>query len=168
MKALTWAASVVLGLFIACLGFLYLSPEYELYLVRSESMKPTINMGDLIVVGPPNGLFGVGLGKGTIVTYQLGKSLVTHRVVSLSGNTLTTRGDALEEADPRPVIVSQVKGTYLFKVPYAGYLTRFIRTKSGWFLSVIAPAIVLVALIAREIVKEALSGGEVSKGEVRP
>ena len=116
-------------------------------------MKPAINMGDMIVAGPLNGEFRAGM----IVTYDSGKGRVTHRVLSVDGDTLVTKGDATEDPDPRPVSTSEVRGIYLFKIPYVGYLSNFIGTKLGWFLTIIVPALLLVCLLIRGIVKEAVN-----------
>ena len=115
-------------------------------------MKPAINMGDIIITGPFDGEAKPRM----IVTYELGKELVTHRVLSVDGDALVTMGDAMEEPDPRTVNISQVKGVYLFKVPYIGYLSSFMRTRQGWFLVVILPAMVLVSFLVKDIVREAL------------
>jgi len=52
---------------------------------------------------------------------------------------------------------SSIQGMYLFKIPYIGYATKFIQTKVGWFITIIIPAMVLVAWLAKDIVKEAMS-----------
>ena len=157
MKVIGWLISIVLGLVLAGLAFLYFSPGHNLYLVRSESMRPTINMGDLIITNPFNGPINGEIKPGTIVTYEYSKELVTHRVKSIDGETLVTKGDANEDADPWQVSPSDVRGTYLFKIPYVGYLTNFVRTKNGWFLTIIVPGTLLVLWLAKDIAKEALS-----------
>jgi len=153
VKIVSRSVLVLLGLIVAALAFLYFSPDFNLYIVRSESMKPTINMGDLIVSGPFNG----EVKPGTVVTYEYSRELITHRVQAVNGSTLVTEGDAVEEADPWSVTVSDVKGVYLFKIPYVGHVTSFIQTKLGWFLSIIIPAALLVGWLAKDIVKEAFS-----------
>jgi len=40
MKILSRSILAVLGLILAGLAFLYFAPNYNLYLVRSESMRP--------------------------------------------------------------------------------------------------------------------------------
>ena len=120
-------------------------------------MKPTLNMGDLIITGPSNGPFGAKITSGTIVTYETGQSLVSHRVVSINNNVLVTKGDAVKVTDSQQVEMSQVKGVYILKIPKLGYLSAFIRTKLGWFVLIILPAAVLLGLIIKEIIKEALS-----------
>ena len=171
MKGLSWIISIVLAVIIAGFAFIYFSPGYDTYLVRSESMKPAINIGDMIITGPMNGPFDGEVKPGAIVTYEHGKGLVTHRVLSVDGSNLVTKGDATEEPDSWEVTMSDVKGVYLFKIPYVGYALNFIRSKLGWFVVIILPATLLVALLVKEIVKEALRSDypiAVRKREVIP
>ena len=142
----------VLVLILVGLGFIYFVPGYGLYLVRSESMSPAINMGDLIITSPVNG----EVQEGDIITYELNGELVTHRVHSIE-DTIVTKGDAVEDPDPWTVQDSSIQGTYLFKIPYVGYATRFIQTKIGWFVTIIIPAMALVIWLAKDIVREAMS-----------
>ena len=157
IKMLNWAIMTVLLLAVAGLAFIYFAPGYSLYLVRSESMRPTLNLGDLIITGPPNELSNGGVGTGTIITYEYQSELVTHRVKSVEGQTLVTKGDAVEDPDPWAVSMSDIRGIYLFKVPYVGYVTSFVQSKVGWFLMIIVPAMCLVIWLVKDIVKEALS-----------
>jgi signal peptidase len=154
MKIFLWITSGLLALMVAGLAFVYFSPGYDIYVVRSESMKPTINIGDMVIIGPVGSTFNHEIRPGVIVTYQTGKSLITHRVMSFNNGTLVTKGDAVEEPDPQPVLMSQVIGVYLFGIPKIGYLASFLHTKPGWFLLVILPGAIMVAFIVKEIIKE--------------
>jgi signal peptidase len=157
VKVFSWLITTVLGLVIASFAFVYFTPGYNLYLVRSESMRPAIDMGDLIITGPLAGPLNGEVKPGTIVTYEYRKELVTHRVESIDGKKLVTKGDATEDPDPWSVTLSDVRGVYLFKIPYVGFATRFIQTKMGWFLTIIIPGGLLVLWLAKDIVKEAFS-----------
>jgi len=157
VKVLSRLALIVLGLVLAGLAFIYFAPGYNLYLVRSESMRPAINMGDLIITSPLNGSINGEVKPGAIVTYQRGKELITHRVQSIDGTALVTKGDAVEDPDSWSVTVSDLKGIYLFKIPFVGYLTSFVQTRLGWFLAIIIPAALLIGWLAKDIVQEALS-----------
>ncbi len=160
IKIFSWLVTAVLVLVVAGLVFIYFSPGYDLRLVRSESMRPAVNMGDLLITGPVNGPINGEVKPGMIVTYQHSKELITHRVQSIDGTTLVTKGDAVEDPDSWPVTLSDVKGIYLFKIPYVGYVTSFVQTKFGWFLAIIIPAALLVVWLVKDILKAAFSDAE--------
>jgi signal peptidase I len=160
MKIFVWMVSIMLGLIVAALAFVLFSPDYSLYIVRSGSMEPAFNVGDVVIAGP---LGSGGIKPGVIVTYAIGKTLITHRVLSIDGNTLITKGDANENPDPIPVQFSQVKSRYLFRIPYIGYVAGFVRTRPGWLLIIILPSLILVGFIVKDIVKEALKDEKCAK-----
>jgi signal peptidase len=157
MKIINWIVTIILIIVIGGLGFIYLSPDYDILLVKSQSMEPNINMGDMIVTGPVDGPINPGIEPGKVITFQMGKGLVTHRVLELNGATIRTKGDALEDPDSWQVDVANVKGVLLFRIPYIGYMNNFVRTKNGWFIAIIIPAFLLVLFIVKDIIKEAFS-----------
>jgi len=149
------AGKVIIGILIvvlAGLGFIHFAPGFDLYLVRSQSMEPTINMGDLIITGPTDG----NVEAGQIVTFNLNGDLVTHRIYSVDETAIHTKGDNVEDIDPWTIRSADVVGSYIFKIPYVGWVTRFVQTKIGWFITIIIPAMILVIWLAKDIVKEAL------------
>ena len=152
MRIFIWTVSIILGLIVAFLAFVFISPDYDLYIVRSGSMEPAINVGDMVLAGPVG---TGGIKPGVIISYESGKNLITHRVLSIDGNTLITKGDANKEPDPNPVRLSQVQSRYIFRIPYVGYVAGFLRTRPGWLLSIVLPSIVLVGFIVKDIIKEA-------------
>lgn len=155
---------VALLVFVGVMGFCYFSGDYNAYVVLSDSMQPAINSGDLVFVGKSDRLFVNEIQPGAIVTYRHNKNLVTHRVVSITGDTLVTKGDAMEGPDPWPVSrFYDIEGGYIARIPYVGNLNAFIRTKTGWFLVIILPAVFLLALIIREIFKEALKNEKIQR-----
>ena len=157
MKVFSWLVSAVLVLVVTGLAFIHFSPGYRLLLVRSESMTPAVKMGDLIITGPIGGPINGEVAPGTIITYEYSNDLITHRVESIKGEAIVTKGDAVEDADPWLVEMSAVRGVYMFKIPYVGYVTSFVQSKFGWFLSIIIPAALLVAWLVKDILKAAFS-----------
>ena len=155
-KLVKTVMSIGILLFIALMGFIYVSDEYDAYIVMSDSMQPEINSGDLVFIGSPGRPLVDDIKPGTIVTYRHNEALVTHRVVSITGDTMITKGDAVEDIDPWTVSrFYDVEGSYIARIPYLGHLNAFIKTKTGWFLAVILPGIFLLILIIKDIVKEA-------------
>ena len=157
-KALKVTLFSLLLTVVGILAFLYFSDDYSAYVVLSDSMKPNISSGDMVFTGKPNRPLVGDIAPGTIITFERNNGLVTHRVDSIEGDTVITRGDALESADPWSVSrYFDVKGCYIFHIPHVGLMSSFIKTKTGWFVSVILPAMFLVSWIIKDIVKEAFS-----------
>lgn len=148
-KALSFLFIGGVLVFAAGVGFLFLSPDYEAIVVQSQSMVPTFDMGDVIVTGPVNGEIQPGM----IISFHEERTsgLVTHRVIGFEGGNLRTKGDATEDPDPWQVPVEAVKGVYLFRVPYLGYLSRFTHTRLGWMALIITPAVLLLMLYLKGI-----------------
>jgi len=152
--------TVLFALVLSALLFVYFSPDYSFYIVRSESMKPAINMGDVVVTGPVGGPFNGEIGPGKVITFQSGDVLVTHRILSIKDGTLVTKGDAVEDPDARTVSMSVVRGVYLFKIPGLGYVSNFTRTRTGWLLLIVIPASVLVGFLIRSVRRELRKNAE--------
>ena len=106
--------------------------------VLSGSMEPEFSKGDLIIVKESD-----NYNVNDIVVFQDGGSLVVHRIISMDGQSLTTKGDANNTAD-EPIDITAVKGKVLFFVPYAGDVVSFLKTPVGTFC-IIAAAIALIA-----------------------
>ena len=154
MKVFSWIATVFLILVLAGLVFVHFSADYNMYLVRSESMKPAIDAGDLVLIGPPGGPLGGEVSEGSVITYNYGSELITHRVIGINGDIIQTQGDAVEDPDPWSVQRSDVRGVYLFRLRGVGHFQNFVRTQTGWITVIIIPSGVLVGLLVREIRKK--------------
>jgi len=143
----------MLTLGIAGSIFFHFSSDFNTYIARSDSMSPAINKGDIVFTGPVNGLFIKDIKPGTIITYEREEAAITHRVIGFDGDMLVTKGDASEDADMWPVPMSNVKGVYLFRLPYLGYVSNFFRSEIG-FIVIIIPIILLSLFIIRDMVKQ--------------
>ena len=117
------------------------------HVVVSPSMEPAIRAGDALWIRP----VAEPITPGMVVTYRLDERLITHRVLSVDGETLHTKGDNNEEADPWPVPVASIVGTPVLRVPRLGYVIDFVRKPAGWGLFVVLPASLLIAEEIRKI-----------------
>ena len=148
-KVIGFAVLGLLLVFAAGVGFLFLSPDYEAQVVRSESMKPALHMGDVVIIGPVEG----AIRPGKIISYEQRGALIIHRVISVDDGKIETKGDANEDADSWLVSISDVEGVFVFKVPYLGFLSSFDRTGFGWGVLVIIPAVLLIGHFIRDMLK---------------
>lgn len=151
-KVILYIIVSVVVLFAAAIVFVVASPDYDARIVRSESMKPALEMGDVVVTGPVGSIDQVK--PGMIISFSRGTEVVAHRVVSVDEEGIVTKGDAAEDADRWLVSFSDVQGRYLFRVPYLGFVSNFIRTPTGWAVLVILPATVLVGWIVWEMFRK--------------
>ena len=81
-------------------------------IVLTGSMEPTLQINDFIVVKKAK-----NIKINDIISYkdENSKNEVLHRVISINGNKIITKGDANNTAD-KPITINQVTGVYLF--PY--------------------------------------------------
>ena len=98
--------------------------------VLSGSMEPKIPVGSIVYIDDAE---PSTLQTGDVITYNLGGTMVTHRVVDVDveKQSIITKGDANEVEDGAPVAFSQVVGKMKMHVPYLGYISIYIRTPLG-------------------------------------
>lgn len=142
-----FAAVVVsaLGLWVVT----HLAPVagYGLFAVRSGSMTPALEVGDLVVtrlVDPSE------VEQGDVITIETGgRAVVTHRVVAVQatddGPVYTTRGDANATPDPRAARADQLRGRIDWRVPLLGYVLAMIAMPAGIVALVSIAAALLTA-----------------------
>jgi signal peptidase len=120
---------------------------WESVVVLTGSMEPTIPVGGLAFLAP---VHPEEVKVGDVISYRLGNSRVTHRVVELGTDAqgalgFKTKGDANNDADAGMVPASSVVSREVWTVPYAGRVSNFMRSREGFKLLIFAPAIVIVA-----------------------
>lgn len=146
---------IILAAVVAILVGIYFCDDYSAHVVMSDSMQPSIKSGDMVIIGSPGSLFTEDIKPGEVITFERNESLITHRIASIDGDTLFTKGDGQEEIDPWPVSrFFDVKGIYILHIPYIGLVANFVQTKTGWLVCVILPAVCLLGFVIKDIVRE--------------
>ncbi len=129
---------------------------YMLLVVLTGSMTPSINPGDVVLVGPPPRQ----IGEGTIVAYSLEGHIVLHRVVQVYGNgTLVTKGDA-NTAPDKPIDARRVLGVYKLKMPYLGKPVLALASATGNMLAaqMLLTLVILAPLTLPQLLRRKLRG----------
>lgn len=88
------------------------------YIVLSGSMEPVIHTGAVAYMNTHATVYE----PGDIVMFRMGEGLVTHRIVRMEDGQYVTKGDANETEDMTLVSGEQMVGSYLFQIPYMGYV----------------------------------------------
>jgi len=107
--------------------------------VLSGSMEPTLSVGDLLIIRQQ-----AHYETDDIVVYQSGTVPVVHRIVEISDESVTTRGDA-NNVDDESFPVEAIKGEVVAAIPWLGY--------GVWALK--SPVAVIVMLAAAVFLIEA-------------
>lgn len=123
-------ALVLLVLFLVFLAYGSLNNRwYKVLAVEGNSMSPTVEFGDIVVLVPPKQY----IPNGTIVLIEVtgedgSKSLVMHRLIAgyTDGGTLKTKGDANNSPDSFTTPV-KIVGIAALRIPYGGYPILFVR-----------------------------------------
>jgi signal peptidase len=113
--------------------------------IVSESMEPTINVNDLIVIKKCT---QEEIRKDDIITYKRGNgSVVTHRIVKIGKengeNVYVTKGDNNPIEDDEAIKYSRVYGKYLFKINGVGKIVEELQKNNG----LISVALLLIIFI---------------------
>ena len=112
--------------------------------VQSDSMSPTFNQGDLIVIKQCD---TADLQVGDIVTFHTivdnQYALNTHRIVAideLNGmHSFTTKGDNNDIADQHVISDGDIVGKYVLKIPYLGKVMDILSSSAGFLVIIVIP-----------------------------
>lgn len=112
--------------------------------VQSESMAPTFDQDDLIIIKQCD---PSTLEVGDIVTFHAiidnQYALNTHRIISINEvnglNSYTTKGDNNELADQHVIADGDIVGEYVGKIPYMGKVIGFLSSTWGFLVVIVLP-----------------------------
>ena len=124
-----------------------LRTESPLMVVSSESMVPTLNVGDIILV---RGIDAHEVTVGTIIIFRSPNNFdmpIVHRVIQIDneGNAIffRTKGDHNPGPDGWRVPAENLMGMYVAKIPYVGLLSLQLRGPLGITLIVLLVALII-------------------------
>lgn len=94
------------------------------YTITSGSMLPAYKVGSIIFVSKVD---TDDIAVGDVVTFKYGKETVSHRVVKVEEEGITTKGDANKDTYEGIISYSDIYGKASnFSIPYLGYIYSFI------------------------------------------
>ena len=138
------------------LGSLMPFMGYQMRIVQSGSMEPTLPLGSALVVVDSD-----EYAVGDIVTFQrIGEDeATTHRIVGEEstpdeGLMYIMRGDANNTDDQYPVAPREIAGKVVFHLPYLGFLLDFIRQPIGFAIVIGLPSLWIIYEQIIKVVKE--------------
>lgn len=125
----------------------YNSPLFNGYVIVSQSMVPTININDAIVIKRENNdQYNVGDIISFFSTeYDREGVVVTHRIVDkkelgTSISNYVTKGDNNPTPDHSQVLTSNIYGRVFLVIPKIGYMQSFLSQPLHFALCILIPA----------------------------
>jgi len=118
---------------------------YKAYIITTDSMKPTIKRGDVIIVDP------VAEGKlmlDDIITIKKAGEIITHRIVEIKSEEQTeyiTKGDNNAIQDSETVTYGQIQGKEVLRIPFLGSIILMLQNKI--YIILIGTMIIIVCYI---------------------
>ena len=118
-KIFKWISNIFFVIIIVVLSgyfILRITNRIEIYNVKTGSMEEKIHAGDYILILKKD-TYKVG----DVVTYTSGNGFITHRIVKIKGNIITTKGDANNTED-KNIDINKIVG----KVILSGGLLNIV------------------------------------------
>lgn len=108
--------------------------------IISGSMEPEILVDDLIIVHAED-----AYGVGDVITYESGRSVITHRIIDQTAEGFITKGDNNNTQDLEPVPQDAVVGKVRHVIPGVGRYIEFMRSPLG-MLCIVLLGVVMIEL----------------------
>ncbi|WP_069806592.1 signal peptidase I [Vulcanisaeta thermophila] len=119
--------------------------------VASYSMEPTLEVGDLAIMGPPPRQCSALLNHVAIYYSPQFNDYVIHRVIEVQSTnpcTYVFKGDANPGPDPYPVPYGDVVGGVYFIIPQVGMISLSYRSFTGALFTLVLMILVLILAYA--------------------
>lgn len=102
---------------------------FRIYRVASGSMEPYIKVGDFIIIKKQN-----EYDTGDIITYiDNDENFITHRIIIINGDEITTKGDANNTKDTS-INKEQVIGKVILKIHIINFISYLLIKPMTWIL----------------------------------
>ena len=152
---MSWTAVAVIGvlaILLAGVRLVGLKP----YVVMSGSMEPVYHVGSVIYVKPCT---AEAVQVGDPITFVMNDDLTvaTHRVTRIDedGEHFYTKGDANQAEDGTPVYSKNLIGKPVYSIPKLGYLSDWITSSPGKYITISAAAAVIILMFFPDILRKA-------------
>ena len=140
---LSYFCYVIIGIYaLVCIPMIFGSKPV---VVLSGSMMPTYNIGTIIYYKQ---VPQEEIREGDIITYQMGDTMVTHRVKEIRNGEYVTQGDNNNVEDGKTVPYSAVMGKIGgIAIPVLGFGVQFINNNI-WVFAILIGILVLEFLLS--------------------
>ncbi len=130
---------------------------HQMYFIRTGSMSPYLEPGDVIISKKYDGGELVAGCEGDVVTYygnvNGGTEMITHRVIEIDGDKIITKGDFNNTADS-PITKNDIEAVMVHKAVVIDKIYMIISSTWGFWLFIFTPIALLIISEIVSLVKE--------------
>ena len=130
---------------------------HQMYFIRTGSMSPYLEPGDVIISKKYDGGELIAGRDGDIVTYygdvRGSTEMITHRVIEIDGDKIVTKGDFNNTADS-PITKNDVEAVMVYKTVVIDKIYMIISSTWGFWLFIFTPIALLIISEIVSLVKE--------------
>lgn len=130
---------------------------HQMYFIRTGSMSPYLEPGDVIISKKYDGGDLVAGENGDVVTYYGNVNgnieMITHRVVEIDGDMLVTKGD-FNNTEDYPITKDDVEAVMVHKTVIIDKIYKIISTTWGFWIFIFTPIALLIISEIVSLVKE--------------
>lgn len=141
MKKTLGISFLVLLLFLVIINFFIVFKlsffGYKIYKVSSKSMEPNLKYNDFILI-KKNSSFK----ENDIITFKVDDNYLTHRVVSIDGDKIITKGDAIDFNNDA-ITNDMVEGKMIYKFVVLTVINYFLFRPIFWVIFLLAAIFIL-------------------------
>ena len=105
---------------------------YKAYNITTNSMEPSINIGDIIII-IKNVKNEDTLKTGDVISFRKNDEIVTHRIIDIietnGEKRYITKGDNNNIPDLEKLSFSQIEGIKVISIPYLGRIVEFLENQ---------------------------------------
>jgi signal peptidase I len=133
-------ATVLVSMLLAAAMVYARFSGYELLSVQSDSMRPMMQKGDVVLLDKRDS----NLKPGDVVSFMSPanpKLVITHRVIGVDNKRgiISTKGDNVSQVDT-PVAAWNVQGTVKRVIPHLGFILNLLKHPVGLLVVIYLPA----------------------------
>ena len=112
----------------------------RIFRIVSGSMEPTLKINDLIMIKESK-----EYKDGDIVTFYDEEAYTTHRIIEISGEEITTKGDNNNSKDPN-ITKEKIIGKMIYKFEILSFMSYLLSSPKSWGIIFIIGVLIIVAI----------------------
>ena len=124
---------------------------YKTYKITTDSMTPSINAGDVIIVKKVQ---EEKLQVGDVITFQKQDKVITHRITNIEEQdgkkVYTTKGDNNNLEDNETIEYANIEGKNVLTIPKLGYIINMLENQIVFLLIILILLILLFLKIKKD------------------